>query len=40
MTDIILQIIMIGGAGFAGYSLHALRNPQPKRGPNGRFTKK
>jgi len=39
MTDIILQIIMVGGAGIAGYGIRALQHPVQKRGKNGRFTK-
>lgn len=40
MTDIILQIGMMLGAGFAGYSLRALQKPDQKRDRNGRFAKK
>lgn len=40
MVDIILQIIMMLGAGIAGYSIRALQKPDQKRDRNGRFTKK
>lgn len=40
MSDIILQIVMIIAAGTAGYGIRAIHKPQPKRGANGRFTKK
>lgn len=39
MTDVILQVIMIAGAGLAGYGIRALQHPVQKRGKNGRFTK-
>lgn len=39
MIDLILQILMILGAGMAGYGIRALRHPIPKRGKNGRFIK-
>lgn len=39
MTDVILQIIMIVGAGIAGYGIRALQHPVQKRGKNGRFIK-
>ena len=38
--DIVLQIVMLGLAGVAGYSIRAIHKPIPKRGKNGRFTKK
>ena len=40
MTDIILQIGMIIGAGLGGYGICQLRNPKQKRDRNGRFAKK
>lgn len=40
MTEIILQILMIAGAGLVGYGICELRHPRPKRGKNGRFIKK
>ncbi len=40
MTDIILQIGMIIGAGLGGYSIRALQKPDQKRDRNGRFAKK
>lgn len=40
MFDIILQAIMILGAGIAGYSIRALQKPVQKRDRNGRFMKK
>lgn len=40
MIDVILQLIMIAGAGVAGYGIRALQHPAPKRGKNGRFTKR
>ena len=38
--DVGLQIAMLLLAGFAGYSIRAIHKPIPKRGKNGRFTKK
>jgi hypothetical protein len=41
--DIVLQIVMLGLAGAAGYGIRALHKPfggSVKRGKNGRFTKK
>lgn len=40
MIDIILQIIMMLGAGIAGYGICQLRNPKKKRDRNGRFIKR
>ena len=40
MIDIILQIIMMLGAGIAGYSIRVLQKPDQKRDRNGRFTKR
>lgn len=40
MGEIILQLVMIAGAGIAGYGIRALQHPVQKRAPNGRFTKK
>lgn len=39
MTEIITQIVMILGAGLAGYGIRALRHPLPKRDKRGRFSK-
>lgn len=39
MTDVILQVLMIAGAGLAGYGIRALRHPLPKRDKRGRFSK-
>ena len=39
MAEIITQIVMIFGAGLAGYGLRALQHPLPKRDKNGRFVK-
>jgi hypothetical protein len=39
MLDIILQIIMMGGAFIAGYGVKALRPDAPKRDKKGRFIK-
>lgn len=39
MTDIIIQLIMIVGAGTAGYGIRALQHPIQKRDKNGRFKK-
>jgi hypothetical protein len=38
--ELVLQIIMIGGAGIVGYGIRAIKHPVQKRGPNGRFMKK
>lgn len=40
MTEIILQVIMIGASFFVGYGVRELRHPVQKRGKDGRFTKK
>ena len=40
MIDIILQVIMIGAAFLAGYSVCQLRHPERKRDLKGRFIKK
>jgi len=40
MIDIILQIIMMLGAGIAGYCIRALQKPDQKRDRNGRFAKR
>ena len=40
MFDIILQAIMILGAGIAGYGICELRNPKQKRDRKGRFIKR
>ena len=40
MIDIILQIIMMLGAGIAGYGIRALQKPDQKRDRNGRFIKR
>lgn len=39
MTEIITQIVMILGAGLAGYGIRALQHPLPKRDKRGRFSK-
>ncbi len=39
MTDVILQALMILGAGLAGYGIRALQHPLPKRDKHGRFSK-
>lgn len=39
MLDVILQVIMVVGAGIAGYGIRALQYPAPKRGKDGRFVK-
>lgn len=40
MAEIILQVIIAGGAFVAGYGVCKLRTPTQKRGANGRFVKK
>lgn len=40
MSDIILQVFMVIGAGVAGYGIRALQHPVQQRGKNGRFIKK
>jgi|GEM_PF-3022936 len=40
MFEIILQIIMIVGAGIAGYCIRALQKPEQPRDRNGRFVKR
>lgn len=40
MFEIILQIIMIVGAGIAGYSIRELQKPEQPRDRNGRFVKR
>lgn len=40
MFEIILQIIMMLGAGVAGYGIRALQKPEQPRDRKGRFTKK
>lgn len=40
MFEIILQIIMMVGAGIAGYSIRALQKPEQPRDRNGRFVKR
>ena len=39
MFEIILQIIMIVGAGIAGYGIRALQKPEQPRDRKGRFIK-
>jgi len=39
MVEIILQIIMMGGAFTAGYFVRALTHPEQKRDKKGRFIK-
>jgi hypothetical protein len=39
MVEIILQIIMMGGAFIAGYGVRELTHPEQKRDKKGRFTK-
>lgn len=39
MSEIILQVFMLIGAGIAGYGVRALQHPVQKRAKNGRFTK-
>jgi hypothetical protein len=38
--DVVLQIVMLLLAGYAGYGIRAIHKPIPKRGKNGRFIKK
>lgn len=40
MYEIILQVIMMGGAFTAGYGVRALRPDKPKRDKKGRFVKR
>lgn len=40
MTDVVIALVMIAGAGIAGYGIRAIQHPAQKRGKNGRFTKK
>ncbi len=40
MLDIILQIIMMLGAGVAGYGIRAIQKPDQPRDRNGRFIKR
>lgn len=40
MTEVILLVIMLGGAFAVGYGVRQLRHPVQKRGKNGRYIKK
>ena len=39
MTEIILQILIMGGSFIAGYGVKAMRPNAPKRDKKGRFIK-
>lgn len=39
ITEIVLQLVMIVGAGIAGYCIRAIQHPVQKRDKAGRFKK-